>query len=36
MGVIHINIVKTLAAEMSLPLCMIFRKSLDEGGVSHK
>ena len=28
---IHSNILKTLSEEISLPLCMIFRKSLDEG-----
>ena len=28
---IHSNILKTLSKEISLPLCMIFRKSLDEG-----
>ena len=30
---IHSNILKTLSEEISLPLCMIFRKSLDEGVV---
>ena len=28
---IHSNILKTLSEELSLPLCMIFRKSLVEG-----
>ena len=31
---IHTNILNTLSEEMSLPLCMIFWKSLDEGVVS--
>ena len=30
---IHTNILKALSEEISLPLCMIFRKSLDEGVV---
>ena len=30
---IHTNIQKELSEEISLPLCMIFRKSLDEGVV---
>ena len=34
MNGIHTNILKALSEEMSLPLCMIFKKSLDEGVVS--
>ena len=30
---IHTNILKALSEEMSLPLCMIFKKSLDQGVV---
>ena len=30
---IHTNILTALSEEMSLPLCMIFKKSLDEGVV---
>ena len=30
---LHTNILKALSEEMSLPLCMIFKKSLDEGVV---
>ena len=30
---IHTNILKALSEEISLPLCMIFKKSLDEGVV---
>ena len=30
---VHSNILKALSEEISLPLCMIFRKSLDEGVV---
>ena len=31
---IHTNMLKALSEEMSLPLCMIFKKSLDQGVVS--
>ena len=33
MGGLHTNILQSLSEEMSLPLCMIFKKSLDEGVV---